>query len=316
MQRMLKVKLPALAPIAVIVLLWAASAQQPASVPDPLVKAGITEKISPHVYVIPDQNVGAVPNVGIVVGSKATLVVDPGMGRASGEVVLGEVRKVSRNPVLYVVSTHFHPEHTTGGMAFPAGTKFPRARLQQQDIDELGAGFLDYFRKRSSGTAKLLEGAEYPRATEIYDHEKTIDLGGVTVRLTQLGPSHTRGDNSIWIEPDRILFAGDVVMNMFPAFLAPYSSGEAWLQNLDRLEALHPAKIVPSHGPMGDASMISRYRRYLSSLEMRVRELKQQGKSEDEASKLLTEEFKAKYPEWPASGRIAGAVQAFWSEVR
>ena len=93
-----------------------ANAQAPA--PMPIVKEGKTVKISPHVYLIPDEKVGMVPNVGIIVGSRATLVVDPGMGLRSGQAVLREVEKVSKNNDLYIVNTHFHPEHTTGDTAF------------------------------------------------------------------------------------------------------------------------------------------------------------------------------------------------------
>ena len=63
------------------ILSFHAVAQAPAP---PLVKEGKTVKISEHVYVIPDELVPMVPNVGIVVGSNATLVVDPGMGVRSG----------------------------------------------------------------------------------------------------------------------------------------------------------------------------------------------------------------------------------------
>ena len=45
--------------------------------PDPLVRESVTEKIGDHTYVIPDANVSLVPNVGIVAGSRATLVIDP-----------------------------------------------------------------------------------------------------------------------------------------------------------------------------------------------------------------------------------------------
>src|SRR5262245_16384606 len=76
---------------------------------DPLVKEGATVKVGPHTSVIPDGNVPLVPNVGIVVGSRATLVIDPGLGRRNGETVLREVAKVSRNTELYIASTHFHP---------------------------------------------------------------------------------------------------------------------------------------------------------------------------------------------------------------
>src|SRR5262249_26975544 len=91
-----------------------ASAQAPQQWPGPLQKANATVKLSEHVYYIPDFRVGMVPNVGIVVGSRGTLVIDPGMGYPNGEVVLKEAQKVSKGGDLWIVNTHFHPEHTTG----------------------------------------------------------------------------------------------------------------------------------------------------------------------------------------------------------
>ena len=77
---------------------------------DPLVRENVTVKLADHTYVIPDANVSLVPNVGIVVGSRATLVIDPGLGRRNGETVLKEVAKVSKNADIFIASTHFHPE--------------------------------------------------------------------------------------------------------------------------------------------------------------------------------------------------------------
>src|SRR5262245_41251885 len=112
------------------------SAVAAAQTPMPLQKEGATVQLSEHVYVIPDFKVGMVPNVGIVVGSRATLVVDPGMGLKNGQAILREVQKVSQSPNLYIVNTHFHPEHTTGEVAFPPSVKIIRAAAQQQDVDE------------------------------------------------------------------------------------------------------------------------------------------------------------------------------------
>src|SRR6516162_8683330 len=78
------------------VLVIGAAAQSPQGQP-PLVKEGRTIKVSDHVYVIPDDNVPIVPNVGIIVGTKATLVVDTGLGPRNAETILREVAKVSRN---------------------------------------------------------------------------------------------------------------------------------------------------------------------------------------------------------------------------
>ena len=59
-----------------------------------------TVKVATHTYVIPDFNVGLVPNVGIIVGRRATLVIDPGLGRRNGETVLREVARVGKNTEL------------------------------------------------------------------------------------------------------------------------------------------------------------------------------------------------------------------------
>ena len=72
-------------------------------------KEGTTVKLSEHVYAIPDERVPMVPNVGIVVGDRATLIVDPGMGARSGEAVMRETAKVSRNRELYLSPRTFIP---------------------------------------------------------------------------------------------------------------------------------------------------------------------------------------------------------------
>ena len=88
--------------VASLSLLISSAAAQQAAVPDPLVKENATVKVAAHTYVIPDGNVPLVPNVGIVVGSRATLVIDPGLGRRNGEAVLREVATVSTNSEIFI----------------------------------------------------------------------------------------------------------------------------------------------------------------------------------------------------------------------
>ena len=59
-------------------------------------------------------------------------------------------------------------------------------------------------------------------------------------------------------------------MKAQPLFASPYSSVNNWLANLDRLEALKPVLIVPSHGPTGDVGFISAYRSYLTDVRQRI----------------------------------------------
>ena len=283
----------------------------------PVVKEGTTVRISEHVYAIPDQQVPGVPNVGIVVGKRATLIVDPGMGRRSGEAVARETAKVSRNSELYLVNTHFHPEHTTGEAGLPPTAKLVRARAQQQDVDEMGMEWVRIFSSRSAVVAEVLEGfASFRKPDELFDTEKTLDLGGVRVRMVRLGPGHTRGDTVFFVEEDRVLFPGDLAMSgVFPAFATPQSRSDTWLKSLESLDALRAQRLVPAHGPLAHASIIGQYHAYIKGLQERVAELKRAGKSAGEASDVLRVEFRAKYPDWGQPLRIVAAVNAIYAET-
>ncbi len=277
----------------------------------PLIKEGVTEKISDHVYVIPDGNVPIVPNVGIIVGSKGAFVVDTGLGARNGEAIVREVAKVSKGGELYLAATHFHPEHDLGAGGFPPATKMLRSRDQQADIDEFGLQTAKQFAGFSPLTAELLQGAEFRKADQFFDKELTIDLGGVRVRLMAMGANHTRGDIAFWVEPDAILLSGDVVMTSMPGFGSPYSKLSTWLQSLNRFEQLKPSRIVPAHGPMGDASMITRWKTMMTTVQTRAAELKKQGRTLDDTVKTIQDELQDRYPR----NGLAGAIRAAYNEA-
>jgi glyoxylase-like metal-dependent hydrolase (beta-lactamase superfamily II) len=224
---------------------------------DPLVREGAAIKVSPHVFVIPDDDVPLVANIGIVVGTRGTLVIDTGLGPRNGETVAREAAKVSRGPDLYLAVTHVHPEHDLGAQAFPANTRVLRSRGEDADIAEFGLQLANTFASQSPIRAQLLNGAAYRKTDIAIDQQYTLDLGGVRVRMEAVGPTHTRGDTVFFVEGDATLFAGDVVMSAFPAFASPYSSVRAWLAAMDRLEMMKPKVIVPSHGRLVDAGAIA-----------------------------------------------------------
>jgi glyoxylase-like metal-dependent hydrolase (beta-lactamase superfamily II) len=286
------------------------------SQPAPLVQENKTIKVSDHVYVIPDGRVNLVPNIGIVVGARATLVIDAGMGPRNGQTVLRELAKVNKNTELYFTTTHFHPEHMTGVQAFPANTIVIRPEAQQEEVERKQPEFIQNFSKRTADLKALLQDVK-PRPPDIlFDKEAKLDLGGVTVRLLWLGPAHTRGDNFIFVQEDGVLFTGDGVINrFFPIFPDKDASGKNWLSILDQLDEFHPRTVVPGHGEVGDAKLIGIERTYLKAVQSRVVELKAQGKSAEESAKLLSTEFRAKYPDWENPGWIADAVERFYAEA-
>jgi glyoxylase-like metal-dependent hydrolase (beta-lactamase superfamily II) len=290
------------------------SAQRGAAA-DPLVRSGSIVKIAAHTYVIPDGNVPLVPNVGIIVGSRATLVVDPGLGRRNGETVLKEVANVSANDLLYIVSTHFHPEHTTGYLAFPWTARYVNSTTQEAEFADNGLQMVQMFAKRSPLTAELLSGVTRRVADITFERDHAVDLGGVTVRMLLVGPTHTRGDTAFFVEPDGVLFAGDVVMNQSFLAAGAAASMKAWLAAFDAFEAWKPETVVPAHGAVGRGDLIAANRAVMLEIQSRARELKAQGRSIDETAKTVSAEMTAKHPGWPRANGIANAARSAFSEA-
>ena len=279
--------------------------------PPPLVRENATEKISDHVYVIPDNNVGMVPNVGIIVGTRGTLVIDTGLGARNGQTIVREMQKVSKTPDLYLATTHVHPEHDLGAAGFPGNTKMIRSQAQIKEIADSGLETAKRFSAVSPLHAELLAGADFRKADIVFEQEHVLDLGGVRVRIIAMGYNHTRGDQAFFVEPDAILFSGDVVMTAMPNVGG--STFKQWLNSQDRFEKLQPKRIVPSHGPIGDLSLVTNYRTYLTTIQRRVAELKKQGRTIDDTTATVTAELQPKYP--TAGGRLAGTIRAAYNEA-
>jgi len=291
------------------------AAAQRGPVPDPLVKENATVKLAEHTYVIPDHDVPLVPNVGIVVGSRATLVIDPGLGKRNGETVLREVAKISRNAELYIATTHFHAEHTTGYLAFPATAKYVNSSVQEAEFAQGGAQQIQAFSGRSPVTAELLKDAAGRKADITFDRDYVLDLGGVRVRFLVVGPTHTRGDTALFVEGDGVLFSGDVVMNNSFLAATAVSSMKAWLAAFDAFDEMRPRTIVPSHGAVGDGSIIAANRAIMQGVQRRARELKANGRSSEETAMTVQTEVQATHPGWPRGNGLAAAARAAYAEA-
>src|SRR3954452_16899748 len=197
--------------------------------PAPIVKVEGLKQISAHVRIIPDNSVPLVPNVGYVVGDRAVLVIDTGLGPRNGAAVYEVAKKLAGAKALYLVTTHVHPEHDLGAQAFPDTIKLIRSADQVKDIAEFGLQLAEVFAKRSAINAELLKDANFRKADITFEKDYDLDLGGVHARLTAMGANQTAGDTIIWIASDRVLSSGDIAMRAQPAFASPHSSLKRWM---------------------------------------------------------------------------------------
>jgi protein-tyrosine-phosphatase len=184
----------------------------------------------------------------------------------------------------------------------------------KDQVDEIAASGLEMARRFSGFSplhAELLQGAEFRRADIVFDKEHTLDLGGVTVKFLAMGFNHTRGDTATFVEPDKVLFSGDVAMAWLPS-VGGGASLDQWITSQDRFLALQPSRVVPSHGPMGDTAIMTKTKAFVSTIQRRAAALKAAGKTIDETLATLQAELA---PTYGASPRMAGPIRAAYNQA-
>jgi glyoxylase-like metal-dependent hydrolase (beta-lactamase superfamily II) len=290
----------------------------PSGFPPPVV-ANAPVEIGEAVYLIPDGGAPLVPNVGIVVGSRATLVIESGMGPRSGVAIRSHAEQLGHDRPLYLTSSHFHGEHSYGAQVFERGATIIYNAGQRDEQRRKGPKYLEMFKTIDDAIATEIEHVRLIEPDIVYDSQAFLNLGGLTAELRAQPPAHTPADQVVFVPEQRILFTGDLVETrcfaMFP-WLPSVDvdvDGDSWIDVLHGLERLNPAIVVPGHGEIGGAAIITAAREYLETLKSETRRVISHGATENEAVDELTQSLQAQYPEWENPEWIEGGVRCFYA---
>jgi len=114
--------------------------------PDPIVDVSKVQELGHDLVVIPNRGIALVPNIGVIGGSQAVLVVDTGMGPRNAEQVLKFAVDYAAGRRVYLTTTHFHPEHAYGAKVFAKDATYLANWAQADDLATKGPGYLEMFR--------------------------------------------------------------------------------------------------------------------------------------------------------------------------
>lgn len=269
----------------------------------PIVDPSAIKEIADGVWTIPDQNyTPMLPNIGIIVGTRATLIVDTGFGADNARIVLREARRLSGQRPIFLTHTHCHPEHGFGANVISREVTVVYNETQWEELQEKGSAILQMFRKQMPALAPMLEGVEFVPPDILYAGSMTLDLGGGhVIELREFGGAHSRGDQGIFVRGSKsVLFVGDLIEERHFGLIADDESRvKPWIKQLGRFENLHPDIVVPGHGHMGGMELIAEYRGHFELAQRRVGELRTAGElSEAEIVVRVSAELLDRYPNW------------------
>ena len=236
--------------------------EQPSS-PPPIVR-GEPVEVSDGVFVIPDGRVPLVPNVGFVVGTRAVLVVDTGMGPRQRR-ARARARQASSptGKPLFLTITHFHPEHGFGAQVFAGEATIVYNRAQRDELRHKGAGYIEMFKGTSGRTSRPSSRASSSSIRTWSTTARPRSTSAATSALLRTcGRAHTGGRpgrarrTSACCSP--ATSSRRACSRSFPYFPPDDVDvdGDRWIEVLDELIALDPAIVVPGHGEVTDATLI------------------------------------------------------------
>lgn len=291
--------------------------------PAPTVDAGTPREIANGVFVIEDHRVPLVPNIGVILGNDRALVVDTGMGRGNGERVLAAARSLAGARELVLTLTHFHPEHGYGADAFKGKAEIVYNKSQADELADKGSAYLDMFKGMGPSIADALADTALVAADWLYDDaEHVLDLGGRKVLLKTWGKAHTRGDQIVYLPEEQILFTGDLAEEKtFPIFpwFPPNDmdiNANNWVSALNDCLALKLETVVPGHGDIGGAEILTGVRDYIIDVAARVKAAAGSKRTDEELVAELAPQIRSQHPDWHFPEWIDFAIRYQLAQAR
>jgi glyoxylase-like metal-dependent hydrolase (beta-lactamase superfamily II) len=211
-----------------------------------------------------------------IVTSQGVIVTDP-ISLEAATWLKAEIKKLTEQPIRYVVYSHDHADHITGGSVFADSATFVSHSAVPQAIQ-----------KGSRSNTPL------PDLT--FTDRMFIDLGGKRVELIYTGKNHSDNSLVLLLPQSKVLFAVDFIPVETVAYRAlPDGYPDDWIESLKQVEQLDFETLVPGHGKIGKKEHVQQFRNYLEDLRAVVSEQIKKGASLEEAKKNVR---LPKYEQW------------------
>jgi glyoxylase-like metal-dependent hydrolase (beta-lactamase superfamily II) len=220
------------------------------------------------------------PNAGFIVTGEGVIVIDALASPRDGQQLVSAIRSATSQPIKWLILTHHHPDHHFGAIVFRRlGAKVIAHPDRSSLASEGGENALlaDWVRVVGLDAMRGFEFADVPdRAVTGVD---TLRLGDRTVVIRHPGAAHSAGDLTVWLPRERILFAGDLLIEDGVTMVVDGSSAQL-LRALNGIDSLNARKIVPGHGsiPPNPSGLVARTRDYILGLRRDMKTALEQGR--------------------------------------
>jgi len=193
-----------------------------------------------------ESNMGAIANVGFIIGEQCVAVIDSGGSYLEGSYLRQAIKNTTDLPICYVINTHVHPDHIFGNAAFKDDKP---TFIGHEKLPAAIAAREAYFAKTFKETlGKAYTGTEFisPTQTASINKPITIDLGNRELILTAYSTSHTDHDLTVFDSNTKTLWTGDLLfMGRIPVM---DGSINGWIKTMTQMQTMDLNFLIPGHG--------------------------------------------------------------------
>jgi glyoxylase-like metal-dependent hydrolase (beta-lactamase superfamily II) len=243
------------------------------------------------------EGVGSV-NSYIVETRNGVVLIDGQRVLSQGTAVADRVSETGK-PLLAVLITHPHPDHFGGLAAVLARYPDTPVYSSEATLDEMrtdGHGFMAATREAvPNDTPDTI-----PLPSHTFAAGQTLVFDGVEFIVDEIGAGEAEAMSMFYVPDANALFVGDLVCHRMTPFLLE-GRLQQWLDQLRTIRSEYAETtptIVPGHGMPGPyASLLDWQRDYLSELDQRVRDARNDGAVSEEEIMAIIAEMNALYPD-------------------
>jgi cyclase len=224
------------------------------------------------------------------------------------------IRKVTDKPVMFLIDTETHSDHTANHFIFsPPATVINAEGAAAGMKKEYNPKRAETLAAKSSEMREALKGEKMIPPHIEYKDRMTINLGERTFELIYLKNAHSEADTAIWLPKERVLFASSAAnvrtfINLRPTVVLPDV-----IASFKLMKSLNPEVVIAGHGQPTTTIIFDEYEGFYNLLMKRVGEMAAQGKSLDEIKKELK---MPEYTDWQGQDRLGVNIDAAWKAVK
>src|SRR5438093_4248228 len=253
-----------------------------------------------YVYVGKELN----SNCGIVLTQEGVILIDSGHNPTDSRAILAAVRKLTPLPVLFLIDTEPHPDHTTGHFVFSPPATLVAAEGAGESMRARERGDPERIQTLAAVSPEMraaIEGYRFVAPQVEYRQKMTLRVGERTFELMYLKGVHSESDTAVWLPKERVLFsAAGIVVGQINN-LRPIVSIPDILAAAKTMKSLNPLHVVPGHGTPGTVKIFEDSEKYYALLLERVGRLAKEGKPLDQIKKEVR---MPEYENWAAQERF------------